>query len=195
MDTCPLEQLRNTNVTRRMNNQETSADTTETNFGGPALPKERKVIHFSSGETLVVEDSEEEEEETSNKTPFEEPKQKTLLSFKNVAILVGRFSLLACDFLGERLAGALGLSAAKYQYAIDRYQRDHKTTNSRAPDDLKMGQTETVTLSPRSDGSQYGATGDVSCPANPQESSDEKHTAGKEGCHNKGYQADEEHLK
>lgn len=32
----------------------------------------------------------------------------------------------ACDFLGERLAGALGLSAAKYQYAIDRYQHDHK---------------------------------------------------------------------
>lgn len=58
-----------------------------------------------------------------------------------------------------------------------------------------MGQTETMTLSPRSDGSHYGATGDVSCPANPQESSDEKHMAGKEGCHNKGYQADEEHLK
>lgn len=109
--------------------RQTSADTTETNFGGPALPKERKVIHFSSGETLVVEDSEEEEEETSNKTPFEEPKQKvgiclkggtcgeylavsscdcfclfssqTLLSFKNVAILVGRFSLLGmpCDII------------------------------------------------------------------------------------------------
>ncbi|XP_004542399.1 uncharacterized protein LOC101488067 [Maylandia zebra] len=178
-----------------MNNQETSANTTETNFEGPASAKERKVIHFSSGETLVVEDSEEEEVETSNKTPFEEPKQKTRLSFKNVAILVGRFSLLACDFLGERLAGALGLSAAKYQYAIDRYQHDHKTTNSRASDDLKKGQAETVTLSPRSDWSHYGATGDVSCPPNPQESSDEKQMAGKEGCHNKGYQADEEHLK
>lgn len=84
---------------------------------------------------------------------------QTRFSFKNVAILVGRISLLgmsqlnikhksitltnltksislsfhvilfhilACDFLGERLAGALGLNAAKYQYAIDQYQHDHK---------------------------------------------------------------------
>lgn len=36
------------------------------------------------------------------------------------------FPNLACDFLGERLAGALGLKAAKYQYAIDQYDRDHK---------------------------------------------------------------------
>lgn len=111
--------------------RQTSANTTETNFEGLASAKERKVIHFSSGETLVVEDSEEEEVETSNKTPFEEPKQKvgiclrggetcgeclatvsscdcfclfssqTRLSFKNVAILVGRFSLLGmpCDII------------------------------------------------------------------------------------------------
>lgn len=32
----------------------------------------------------------------------------------------------ACDFLGETLAGILGLNAAKYQYAIDQYHRDHK---------------------------------------------------------------------
>ncbi|XP_030578060.1 protein FAM177A1 [Archocentrus centrarchus] len=178
-----------------MSNQETSADILETNFGGPASSKEKKVIHFSSGETLEVEDSEEEEEQPSNRTPFEEPQQKTRLSFKNVAILVGRFSLLACDFLGERLAGAFGLSAAKYQYAIDRYHRDHKTTSSRAADGAMGGQAEPGNLSPGCDGSRYGATGDVSCSTDPQESCDEKRMARKEGCHNKGYQADEHHLK
>lgn len=33
---------------------------------------------------------------------------------------------LACDFLGKKLAGVLGLDAAKYQYAIDQYQSKHK---------------------------------------------------------------------
>lgn len=33
---------------------------------------------------------------------------------------------LACDFLGKNLAGVLGLDAAKYQYAIDQHQRNHK---------------------------------------------------------------------
>lgn len=33
---------------------------------------------------------------------------------------------LACDFLGKKLAGVLGLDAAKYQYAIDQYQQNHK---------------------------------------------------------------------
>lgn len=33
---------------------------------------------------------------------------------------------LACDFLGKRLAGLLGLDAAKYQYAIDQYHLKNK---------------------------------------------------------------------
>lgn len=33
---------------------------------------------------------------------------------------------LACDFLGKKLAGLLGLDAAKYQYAIDQYHVKHK---------------------------------------------------------------------
>lgn len=36
----------------------------------------------------------------------------------------------ACDFLGERLAGALGLNAAKYQYAIDQYHHDRKVVSN-----------------------------------------------------------------
>ena len=45
---------------------------------------------------------------------------------KSLRVTVLLFPNLACDFLGERLAGALGLKAAKYQYAIDQYDRDHK---------------------------------------------------------------------
>ncbi|XP_008302530.1 protein FAM177B-like [Stegastes partitus] len=177
--------------------QETSAATCEVECGGPALSKQKKVIHFSSGETLELEDSEEEEEEEeeqqlSNSVPFKEPAQRTKFSFKNVAILVGRISLLACDFLGERLAGALGLNAAKYQYAIDEYHRDQKTQISR--DSLREEQAESIHLSPGLDGSRYGATGDESCPADPQESCDEKHVDRKKGCHNRGYQADEDYL-
>ncbi|XP_035984861.1 protein FAM177A1 isoform X2 [Fundulus heteroclitus] len=108
--------------------QEVSAQFHETDFGGPPLQKQKRIIYFSSGETLELEDPEEEEaeEQPSNRTPFEQPGRRTRISFKNVAILVGRMSLLACDFLGERLAGALGLNAAKYQYAIDQYHREHK---------------------------------------------------------------------
>lgn len=179
--------------------QETSADIQETEFGGTSLSKKKKIIHFSSGETLEVQDSEEEEEEdeqSSKRAPFREPAERTRFSFKNVALLVGRISLMTCDFLGERLAGALGLNAAKYQYAIDQYQRDHKsqTTSSRATDGLEGGQAETIHLSPGLDGSHYGATGDVSCPVDPQESCEEKHVWRK-GRHNRGYQADEDQLK
>lgn len=36
----------------------------------------------------------------------------------------------ACDFLGERLAAALGLNAAKYQYAIDLYDHNQKVKHT-----------------------------------------------------------------
>ncbi|XP_078130824.1 protein FAM177A1 isoform X2 [Sander vitreus] len=180
-----------------MNNShpETSPDIQETEFGSPALTKQRRITYFSSGETLEEEDSEEEEEEeeqSSNRPPFREPAERTRLSFKNVALLVGRISLLACDFLGERLAGALGLNAAKYQYAIDQHHRDHKTTSSKATDNLKGEQAATIHLSSGLDGSHYGATGHVRCPADTQESCDEKHMDRSEGCHNRAYQADED---
>jgi len=91
---------------------QTSADISETEFGGSALPKRKKIIPFSNGETLEVEDP----------TPFNESAQRvetclnekimltarwqsvvlflfflsqTKLSFKNVAILVWRISLLS----------------------------------------------------------------------------------------------------
>ncbi|XP_032399540.1 protein FAM177A1 isoform X2 [Etheostoma spectabile] len=178
-----------------MNNSqpETSPGIQETEFGSPALTKQRRITYFSSGETLEEEDSEEEEEEenSSNRPPFRERAEKTKLSFKNVALLVGRISLLTCDFLGERLAGALGLNAAKYQYAIDQHHRDHKTTSSKATDNMMEEQADTIHISGLI-GSHYGATGDTRCPADFQESCHEKHKDKSEGCRNRAYQADED---
>ncbi|KAM3603085.1 uncharacterized protein V6R79_016233 [Siganus canaliculatus] len=179
-----------------MNNshQEMSPDSQETEFGGPAVTKKKRIIHFSSGE-IMEENSEEEEdddeEEEANRPPFREPAEKTKLSFKNVAILVGRISLLTCDFLGERLAGALGLNTAKYQYAIDQYHRDHKTNSSQTADNLSTGQAETDNLSSQHFGNYYGATGGAECQ---EESCEEKYMDTNKGCHNRGYQADEEDV-
>ncbi|KAG7244237.1 hypothetical protein INR49_004375 [Caranx melampygus] len=58
-----------------MNNQEV-ADTQETDFSSSVPSKQKKIIHFSSGETLEEEDSEEEEEQSSNRLPFSEPTQR-----------------------------------------------------------------------------------------------------------------------
>lgn len=54
------------------------------------------------------------------------------------------------------------------------------------------GQEETTNLSTGLDGSLYGATGDIRCPAGPQKSCDEKHMDGNEGCHNRAYEADKD---
>ncbi|XP_070843438.1 protein FAM177B [Chaetodon trifascialis] len=181
-------------MTMNSSHQETSPDIQETELESPAVSKRRRIIHFSSGETLEEEESEEEEEPSSDIRQSGGPAERTRFSFKNVAIFIGRISLLTCDFLGERLAGALGLNAAKYQYAIDQHHRDHKTTGSKTTDNLREGRAEMIQLSPGAEQSHYGATGDVRCLVESQKSCDEKQTNRNEGCHNRGYQADEDYL-
>ncbi|XP_029352832.1 protein FAM177A1 [Echeneis naucrates] len=171
-----------------MNNQE-GTDTQETDFSSPTSSTQKRIIHFSSGETLEEENSEEEEEQSSSRPPFREPSEKPRVSFKTVAVLIGRVSLLTCDFLGERLAGALGLNTAKYQYAIDQYKHDHKKTSRQPTDVLMEGQAG---LTPGTHGSHYGATAEARCPADPQDNT-RKNTI--EGYNNSSYQADEHCLK
>ncbi|KAM7395813.1 hypothetical protein PAMA_007211 [Pampus argenteus] len=181
------------------NSHQEVPDIQETEFGDVAVSRTKRIIHFTSGETLEEKDSEEEEEEeeeqSSNRSPFSESTErssKTRFSFKKVAILVGRLSLLTCDFLGERLAGALGLNAAKYQYAIDQYHREHKTTNSQITKGQMEGQAETTHLSPGQGGRPYGATEDIRQPADPQQKScGGTHMDKNEGCHNRAYEVDE----
>ncbi|XP_029705588.1 protein FAM177A1-like [Takifugu rubripes] len=174
--------------------QETCADIQETEFGDCAVTKQRRIIYFSSGETLEEKDSEEEEDQPSD-SPFRESEQKPRFSFKKLVILVGRVSLLTCDFLGERLAAALGLNAAKYQYAIDLYDHNQKTTSSQAMDSLRRTQTKMIQLSSGPDKTHYGTSGNVTHPVDSQKNTNGRHTEGNEGVQNRGYQADDDYLK
>ncbi|KAM9840760.1 protein FAM177B [Aulostomus maculatus] len=172
----------------------------ETEFGCPVQSKQKKIIHFSSGETLTEDDSEEEEEEeeeqqSSNSVPFRDPAPRARFSFKNVAALLGRLSLLTCDFIGERLACALGLTAAKYQYAIDQHQRDQQTTSSQTTNSLKGRQGESAHLSLGVEGSLYGAMGQRRCPADRPQPCDETQPSRDEGRVNRSYQADEDYQR
>lgn len=151
----------------------------ETQFGGAGADgtRERRVIHFTSGETLDLDSEEEEEEE---RPAFRDTERKARL--KNLAMRVGRLSLLVCDFLGERLAGALGLNDAKYQYAIDQHQRGKKPISS---------DEWTTPLSPEAGRSLYGAT-EETCPGEGQiHSEDQRRDTGRL---NRAYQAEDSHL-
>lgn len=165
-------------------------DIQETEFRRPSLSRQKRIIHFSSGETLdeEEEDSEEEKENSPNEPPFGATAERAKFSWKNVAVVVGRKSLLTCDFLGERLAGLLGLNAAKYQYAIDEYHRDHNE-NCQDNERFMERQGERIHLSSRRDGSHYGA---IISPADQQICLDEKLEDRKGGCHNRGYTEDDQ---
>ncbi|XP_028809046.1 protein FAM177A1-like [Denticeps clupeoides] len=103
---------------------------------GKASPKEkppRRVIHFSSGETMEEYSTDEEDDEAEK-----EPEKKDLLSPVDASKLTwGPYvwfqmwraavsTVSACDYLGERMASLFGITSAKYQYAIDEYYRIKK---------------------------------------------------------------------
>ncbi|XP_049341395.1 protein FAM177A1 isoform X1 [Astyanax mexicanus] len=91
----------------------------------------RRIIHFSSGETM--EEYSTEEEDNSEK----HPEKKDLLSpidtskltwgpyvwFQMWRAATSTVSGSACDYLGERMASLFGITSAKYQYAIDEFDR------------------------------------------------------------------------
>ncbi|GAA6233943.1 protein FAM177A1 isoform X2 [Lates japonicus] len=90
----------------------------------------RRIIHFSSGETMEEYSTDEEEGEDK------EPERKDLLSSPVDASKMtwgpyfwfhmwraATSTISACDYLGERMASLFGITSAKYQYAIDEYYR------------------------------------------------------------------------
>ncbi|TRY57497.1 hypothetical protein DNTS_011837 [Danionella cerebrum] len=115
----------------------------ELSFLGRKEKIPRRIIHFSSGETMEEYSTDEEEEEEDGK------KQRQLLSSSDTSLLTwGPYVWLqmwraatstfsACDFLGERMASLFGITSAKYQYAIDEYSRTKRE---------KEEQEETVQL-------------------------------------------------
>ncbi|XP_068198635.1 protein FAM177A1-like isoform X2 [Antennarius striatus] len=93
----------------------------------------RRIIHFSSGETMEEYSTDEEEGEEK------EPEWTDLLSPPVDAskLTWGPYvwfhmwraatsTVSACDYLGERMASFFGITSAKYQYAIDEYYRMKK---------------------------------------------------------------------
>ncbi|XP_038583677.1 protein FAM177A1 isoform X1 [Micropterus salmoides] len=95
----------------------------------------RRIIHFSSGETMEEYSTDEEEGEEK------EPERKDLLSSPVDAVRskltwgpyfwfhmwrAATSTISACDYLGERMASLFGITSAKYQYAIDEYYRMKK---------------------------------------------------------------------
>lgn len=92
----------------------------------------RRIINFSSGETMEEYSTDDEEEDKKENT------QKDLLSSIDTSKLTwgpyvwfqmwraATSTFSACDYLGERLASLLGITSAKYQYAIDEYSRSRR---------------------------------------------------------------------
>ncbi|XP_057678612.1 protein FAM177A1-like isoform X2 [Corythoichthys intestinalis] len=93
----------------------------------------RRIIHFSSGETMEEYSTDEEEDEDK------ETERKDLLSSSVDASKMtwgpyfwfhmwraATSTISACDYLGERMASFFGITSAKYQYAIDEYYKIKK---------------------------------------------------------------------
>uniref|UniRef100_A0A1A8CA88 Family with sequence similarity 177, member A1 n=1 Tax=Nothobranchius kadleci TaxID=1051664 RepID=A0A1A8CA88_NOTKA len=91
----------------------------------------RRIIHFSSGETM--------EEYSTDEEEGEEPERRDLLAPPRDASQMtwgpyfwfhvwraATSTISACDYLGERMASLFGITSAKYQYAIDEYYRIKK---------------------------------------------------------------------
>ncbi|KAG1941870.1 protein FAM177A1 [Pimephales promelas] len=114
-----------------------------------------KVIHFSSGETLT----EEEEDDLHQEPSAADPRSWTWRDYSRFwGTQILRKSLRFCDFLGEKMAGLLGLNSAKYQYAVDQYHREHRNeTEEEVLSSSTSVNEERIDLS-KIERKQYGAT-------------------------------------
>ncbi|XP_014824207.1 PREDICTED: protein FAM177A1-like isoform X1 [Poecilia mexicana] len=123
-------------------------------LGQRTEPKEkapRRIIHFSSGETMEEYSTDEEEAEDP------EAERKDLLSPPVDAVRskmtwgpyfwfhmwrAATSTISACDYLGERMASLFGITSAKYQYAIDEYNRIKKEKEEEAEENRLSEEAE-----------------------------------------------------
>ncbi|XP_077568234.1 protein FAM177A1-like isoform X1 [Stigmatopora nigra] len=111
----------------------------------------RRIIHFSSGETMEEYSTDEEEDEDK------ETERKDLLSSSVDAVRskmtwgpyfwfhmwrAATSTLSACDYLGERMASLFGITSAKYQYAIDEYYKIKKEREEEEKENRLSEETE-----------------------------------------------------
>ncbi|XP_055005487.1 protein FAM177A1-like [Boleophthalmus pectinirostris] len=136
----------NVSVTRNMDGEESSSPSPVRDFESVELgelerPEEhsprqkekvpRRIIHFSSGETMEEYSTDEEDEEEAEKKdllPQPAPVSKMTWGpyFWFHMWRAATSTISACDYLGERMANLFGITSAKYQYAIDEYYRIKK---------------------------------------------------------------------
>ncbi|XP_074540687.1 protein FAM177A1-like isoform X1 [Halichoeres trimaculatus] len=93
----------------------------------------RRIIHFSSGETMEeysTDEEEGEEREQERKDLLSSPVDASKLTWGPYFWFhmwrAATSTISACDYLGERMASLFGITSAKYQYAIDEYYRMKK---------------------------------------------------------------------
>ncbi|XP_077394853.1 protein FAM177A1 [Festucalex cinctus] len=88
----------------------------------------RRTIYFASGETMEEYSTDEEEDE---------PVEKNVVTVDTSKLTWGPYfwfhmwrmatsTISVCDYMGEKLASLFGITAPKYQYAIDEYYRIKK---------------------------------------------------------------------
>ncbi|XP_076844259.1 protein FAM177A1 [Brachyhypopomus gauderio] len=132
-----------------------------------AESQQKKVIHFTSGETLEEDEVEEDLDDEAPKQSFSKASM-TNMNWRQHSWCWARQAVLksfqTCDFLGGKLAGLLGLSLAKYQYAIDEYDRNHK---------IKMEKDQTLLTD--AGGTGYGATSSQTSPEKQQTAGFQNH--------------------
>lgn len=127
----------NVSVSQNMDTEQTPSPSSGKDFesvelGEQQRPREkppRRIIHFSSGETME-EYSTDEEEEEERKDLLSPPAQVSKMTWGPYFWFhmwrAATSTISACDYLGERMANLFGITSAKYQYAIDEYYRMKK---------------------------------------------------------------------
>ncbi|KAG5265522.1 hypothetical protein AALO_G00243420 [Alosa alosa] len=125
----------NISVGQTMDKEKTASvgkDFENVELGDLGLKKQkvpRRTIYFASGETMEEYSTDEEEEEPEKKEALTTVDPSTLTWGPYVWFQMWRMAtstVSVCDYLGERLAGLLGITSPKYQYAIDEYYRMRK---------------------------------------------------------------------
>ncbi|XP_078728249.1 protein FAM177A1-like isoform X2 [Lampetra fluviatilis] len=99
----------------------------------------RRIIHFASGETMEEYSTDEEEEEEISKqlaAPTDPAKLTWGPYLWFYLFKTGTGTLAVCDFVGEKLADLFGITTAKYQYAIDEYNRSKEEEEEEMEDRL-----------------------------------------------------------
>ncbi|KAM9839964.1 protein FAM177A1-like [Aulostomus maculatus] len=93
----------------------------------------RRIIHFSSGETMEeysTDDDEDQDKERKDllSSPLDAVRSKMTWGpyFWFHMWRAATSTISACEYLGERMASLFGITSHKYQYAIDEYYRMKK---------------------------------------------------------------------